>query len=497
MTMFDIDTNKIIELISYNANKPLLFNDIFFFVLLLGVLFTYSVIHKKFRLRIWFLILFSYYFYYKASGYYLILLVLVSLSDYLWGYLVYKSQTIKIKKLCLAMSILINLGLLSYFKYANFFIETVQTAMNKPITSLDILLPVGISFFIFQSMSYVIDIYRGTLKPETYLPNYLFYTAFFPQLVAGPIVCAKDFLPQIRNNSVLSKENWGEAFMLILMGLFKKCIVSDYISVNFVDRVFDAPTLYSGLENLFAIYGYAIQIYCDFSGYSDMAIGIALLFGYRFNANFNSPYASATITEFWHKWHISLSTWLKEYLYISLGGNKNGKYKMYRNLLLTMLLGGLWHGAAGRYILWGGLHGFYLVVHKLLMSFYPKLKVKGEDMSVFHRVIATFVTFNLVCFGWIFFRAESIKDGLSMLGQIFTQFNVVNLFPFICGYFEIILLMVIVFAAQFTPLALKNKVKLFFIESSWIQKSVLLLILIIFIAQIKSSEIQPFIYFQF
>ena len=375
MTMFDIDTNKIIELILYNANKPLLFNDIFFFILLLGVLFSYSIIHKKNRLRVWFLILFSYYFYYKASGFYLILLVLVSLSDYLWGYLVYKSQDIKIKKLCLTMSILINLGLLSYFKYADFFIETIQTAINKPITSLDILLPVGISFFIFQSMSYVIDIYRGTLKPETYLPNYLFYTAFFPQLVAGPIVCAKDFLPQIRNNSVLSKENWGEAFMLILMGLFKKCIVSDYISVNFVDRVFDAPTLYSGLENLFAIYGYAIQIYCDFSGYSDMAIGIALLFGYRFNANFNSPYASATITEFWHRWHISLSTWLKEYLYISLGGNKKGKYKMYRNLLLTMLLGGLWHGAAGRYILWGGLHGFYLVVHKLLMSFFPKLKV--------------------------------------------------------------------------------------------------------------------------
>ena len=495
--MFDIDTNKIIELISYNANKPLLFNDIFFFVLLLGVLFTYSIIYKKLRLRIWFLILFSYYFYYKASGYYLILLVLVSLSDYLWGYLVYKAQTIKIKKLCLAMSVFINLGLLSYFKYANFFIETVQTAMNKPITSLDILLPVGISFFIFQSMSYVIDIYRGTLKPETYLPNYLFYTAFFPQLVAGPIVCAKDFLPQINNRKVFSKEDWGEAFMLILMGLFKKCVVSDYISVNFVDRVFDAPTLYSGLENLFAIYGYAIQIYCDFSGYSDMAIGIALLFGYRFNANFNSPYASATITEFWHKWHISLSTWLKEYLYISLGGNKNGKYKMYRNLLLTMLLGGLWHGAAGRYILWGGLHGFYLVVHKLLMSFFPKLKVKGEDMSVSHRIIATFVTFNLVCFGWIFFRAESIKDGFSMLNQIFTQFNLINLFPFICGYFQIILLMVIVFAAQFTPLVLKNKVKLFFIESSWIQKSVLLLILIIFIAQIKSSDIQPFIYFQF
>ncbi len=198
--------------------------------------------------------------------------------------------------------------------------------------------------------------------------DYLFYVSFFPQLVAGPIVRAKDFIPQIYRPIRVTQQEFGEGLFLILSGLIKKAIISDYISLNFVDRVFDAPTLYSGFENLMAIYGYALQIYCDFSGYSDMAIGIALWLGFRFNINFDSPYRSATITEFWRRWHISLSSWLRDYLYIPLGGSRRGRLRTYLNLLITMLLGGLWHGASLRFILWGGMHGVALALHKLYMQ---------------------------------------------------------------------------------------------------------------------------------
>ena len=265
----------------------------------------------------------------------------------------------------------INLGLLCYFKYTNFFGMMIASLTGGHFEIRNIFLPIGISFYIFQSMSYVIDIYRGNIKPLQLFVDYLFYVSFFPQLVAGPIVRARDFLPQILQKPVVSKEMFGEGVFLIIAGLFKKAVISDYISLNFVDRVFENPLLYSGFENLMGIWGYALQIYCDFSGYSDMAIGLALLLGFRFNRNFDSPYQSATITEFWRRWHISLSSWLKDYLYISLGGNRKGRLRIYVNLMITMLLGGLWHGASWQFVLWGALHGAALCLHKLAMNIIP------------------------------------------------------------------------------------------------------------------------------
>ena len=275
----------------------------------------------------------------------------------------------------------VNLGMLAYFKYTNFLIDIANQMFGQGFMQFqNIFLPVGISFFVFQSMSYTIDIYRGQLKPLDNWCDYLFYLSFFPQLVAGPIVRARDFIPQIRQNPiVVTREMFGTGVFLILTGLFKKAIISDYISLNFVDRIFDEPLLYSGFECLAGIYGYALQIYCDFSGYSDMAIGIALLLGFRFPKNFDAPYKSATITEFWRRWHISLSTWLRDYLYISLGGNRKGKLRTYGNLFITMLLGGLWHGAAVRFILWGALHGAALALHKLWMAVVPGAKATGVD----------------------------------------------------------------------------------------------------------------------
>lgn len=217
-------------------------------------------------------------------------------------------------------------------------------------------------------MSYTIDVYRRQITPLGSLLDYAFYVSFFPQLVAGPIVRARDFIPQIRRPLFVSREMFGRGIFLIVSGLFKKAVISDYISVNFVERIFDNPTLYSGVENLMGVYGYALQIYCDFSGYSDMAIGIALLLGFHFNINFDSPYKSASITEFWRRWHISLSSWLRDYLYISLGGNRKGKIRQYANLIITMFLGGLWHGASWNFVLWGMMHGVALAAHKCWMT---------------------------------------------------------------------------------------------------------------------------------
>lgn len=495
--MYNIDFEKLVDIFRYNSSDPLIFNSSFFLFFLTGVLLVYAFARKYEPFKIMFLVGCSFFFYYKTSGLFFFLILFITTTDFLASHLIYHSTTKEKKRMWLFLSLFVDLGILFYFKYTNFLLDIFQNIFDQPSSSLDILLPVGISFFIFQSLSYTIDVYRGNIVPLDRIIDYVFYVSFFPQLVAGPIVRAKDFIPQIHQSTPLKKEIWGEAFTLILLGLFKKCIISDYISTNFVDRVFDDPTLYSGVENLFAVYGYAVQIYCDFSGYSDMAIGIALLFGYRFSINFDLPYKSASITEFWRRWHISLSTWLKDYLYISLGGNRKGKKRMYLNLMLTMLLGGLWHGASLRFLLWGGLHGLYLVVHKLFMSVFPSLKVKGSDMSFWQRIIGTVVTFNLVCLGWIFFRADSMEKGKSVLSQIFFHFNGTVFFPFVKEYAVILLLIGTCLFSQFIPHRMIAQAKLRVSDTSWMVKSILLVILIILIAQVKSSELQPFIYFQF
>ena len=351
-----IDWDKLIQVLTYNPKQPMIFSSGLFLFLFLGFTLVYMLLQRKTTARLLFVTLFSYYFYYKSSGIYFFLLGVVTVSDFLLARIMERTTDSVRRKLLVIISLCINLGLLVYFKYTNFFYEMLAPFWGGEFHALDIFLPVGISFFTFQSLSYTLDVYRRDLKPLDHLLDYAFYVSFFPQLVAGPIVRARDFIPQIRQPLFVSKEMFGEGVFFILSGLFKKAVISDYISVNFVERIFDNPGLYSGLENLFGVYGYALQIYCDFSGYSDMAIGIALLLGFRFPINFNSPYKSDSVTDFWHRWHISLSTWLRDYLYISLGGNRKGKIRTYINLALTMLLGGLWHGASWNFIVWGGLH---------------------------------------------------------------------------------------------------------------------------------------------
>ena len=490
---------KLLALLAYDASSPLIFSSGLFLFLFAGFMLLYGAFRRAPMARIVYVILFSLYFYYKSSGIYFLLLVFAAASDFAIAQAMARTTRRGARRGLVALSVLVNLSMLGYFKYTNFLIDIANQLFGQGFLQFqNIFLPVGISFFVFQSMSYTIDVYRGQLKPLSNWLDYLFYLSFFPQLVAGPIVRARDFIPQIRRNPVVvTREMFGTGVFLILTGLFKKAIISDYISLNFVDRIFDEPLLYSGFECLAGIYGYALQIYCDFSGYSDMAIGIALLLGFRFPKNFDSPYKSATITEFWRRWHISLSTWLKDYLYISLGGNRKGRFRTYVNLVVTMLLGGLWHGAAPRFVLWGGFHGLLLALHKFLMRLFPRMKATGADMKRGWRIAGIFVTFHLVCLGWIFFRARDVGTGADILEQVFTNFDISLIPNIITGYWEIFAMMLVGYVAHFTPRRLQERACDAVIRNPLAVNALLIVVIIWVVMQVKSADIQPFIYFQF
>ena len=491
--------DRVLPLLSYDPQAPMLFSSGLFLFLFSAFAFFYGFMRRTPALRIWYVIAFSLYFYYKSSGIYLLLLVGVSVSDFWIGRAIAHVSSRHAQRALVALSIAADLAVLGYFKYTNFFIEITRDLFGAGFLEFqNIFLPVGISFFLFQSLSYTIDIYRGSLKPVDRWGDYLFYLSFFPQLVAGPIVRARDFLVQIRQNPItVSREMFGTGIYLIAIGLFKKAVISDYISLNFVDRIFDDPALYSGMECLAAVYGYALQIYCDFSGYSDMAIGLALLLGFRFPKNFDAPYHSATITEFWRRWHISLSSWLKDYLYISLGGNRKGHLRTYLNLIVTMLLGGLWHGAAWRFVLWGGWHGASLAVHKWFMAHVPGFKAQGADMPRWRRIIGIVVTFHVVCFGWIMFRASDLQTARNMLSQIFTDFKPELIPQVVSGYAAVMGLMAVGYLLHLMPVRSELWAQRTVTESPLPVKVVTIAVLVWAVMLIKSAEIQPFIYFQF
>lgn len=368
-------------------------------------------------------------------------------------------------------------------------------AGGESLDTLDLPVLIGISFFTFQSMSYLIDVYRRDMPATRSLTDFAFFTSFFPTLLAGPILRARTFLPQLRQPVIVTHQMMGLGTWFIIMGLFKKCIISDYISINFVSRIFDNPALYSGLENLLGVYGYALQLYCDFSGYSDMAIGIALWMGFHIPANFRAPYKSDSITDFWRRWHISLSTWLRDYLYISLGGNRCSRPRMYLNQFLTMLLGGLWHGASWNFVIWGSVHGVALCAHKAWQ------RITGHDKHYhptgLRRIGAIILTFHIVCFSWLFFAGSSFEASAAMLTQIFTNFRPDLITQFVAGYPEVTALMLTGFALHFLPTRWNDRAGEIMGRTPSILLALLLVAMIIWVIQVKGSEIQPFIYFNF
>lgn len=489
--MLNIDFDKLLEQLSYQPKAPIIFSSGLFLYLFVAFMAIYALVYKHQRLRMLYLIAFSIFFYYKSSGFYFLLLIGLALVDYTLARIMAGTENKHKRLMLLVTSLTVNLGMLGYFKYTNFLFASFYELINQPFDPFNIFLPVGISFFTFQSLSYTIDVYRREIQPVKSLTEFAFFVTFFPQMVAGPIVRAADFIPQIYKTPFVSKADFGKAIFLISSGLIKKVIISDYISLNFVDRIFDAPTLYTGFENLMGVYGYALQIYCDFSGYSDMAIGIALLMGYQLALNFDSPYQSASITEFWRRWHISLSSWLRDYLYISLGGNRKGKIRTYFNLLITMLLGGLWHGAALRFIVWGALHGTMLAIEKALK---PLLKI---PQNTFTKLLGVFFTFHFVCFSWIFFRAADMQTAGAVINQIATNFHPEIVSEFIYGYPMALSLIVAGYLLHFTSRKTEYIYQKLIIGLPFVLKIVYLSAIIYAVIQIKSSDIQPFIYFQF
>lgn len=571
-----IDWEQLTNLIRYRPDYPLLFSTAEFFVLFILFYGGYLALLRKFNWRILYTLAFSLFFYYQSSGWFFFLLIASTLVDFGLGHCIYISKEKARKRFYLILSLVANLGMLGYFKYTNFLLGSLNEIIGSNFAFQNIFLPVGISFFTFQTLSYSIDIYRGQLVPLTAditgwrsfwqrLLDFGFFVSFFPQLVAGPIVRASDFIPQIRRKPRLSKRAMGQAFLLIMGGLFKKAVISDYISINFVDRVFESPMLYSGFENLLAAYGYAIQIYCDFSGYSDMAIGLALLMGFILPENFRRPYQAFSLQDFWRRWHISLSTWLRDYLYISMGGNRKGKRRTYLHLMVTMLLGGLWHGASWVFIIWGGLHGLGLAFERALRQkgtiWNPALRsllllstlhlagfiVVGiqraagtidpmrlqnvllgnsalwliwillwligwlidvvrqrTDTYPASHVMSVVLIFHFVTFGWVFFRAGALHAPLpplvatqAMLSQIMGSFNWALIPQVVSGYQAVAGLIALGLVLHYVPRRFTFWLERTFTASPIVLQSMVVALVIWIVIQTTSSEVVPFIYFQF
>ncbi len=480
----------------YNPENPLLFNSGFFVFFFVAFMMLYFIFRNHFRIRASILSFFSLYFFYKASGSFVILVLISATVDFLLSNALFKSQKQLHKKLYLITSIVFNLGMLFYFKYTDFFISLTNHFLEKPLNPLHILLPIGISFYTFENISYVVDVFKKEIEPEKSFINYLLFLSFFPKLVMGPIVRAKDFIPQLKKSYFVSNDYLSRGFFLIISGLFKKLIISDYITLNFVNFVYDTPNLHTGLECLLATYAYAIVIYCDFSGYSEIAIGIALWLGIEIPANFRTPYQSSSIQEFWRRWHISLSSWLRDYLYISLGGNRKGTFRTYINLFITMLLGGFWHGASWNFIIWGALHGSVLGAHKYFTSF-DFYKNWHFSKSKFYTLFSAILTFHFVCFCWIFFRAETINEAQIIIRQIFFNFTLLGIEKFITNYKNVLLMMTLGYILHLIPS------KFSFNEWKWVKEKPVFFYVLFFIlfliaySQLKSAESVMPIYLQF
>lgn len=445
-----IDWVKVQHQFMYDSKNPLLFNSGFFiYFLFFFILFYYSVRKNNYH-RALVLSLFSLYFFYKASGFFVFLVIATSIFNYALSTWIFILKHLIARKAILILSIVFNLGVLFYFKYTDFAIELVNSWSTLHFNALHLILPIGISFYTFENLSYTIDVYRNEIEPEKKIVNYLLFLSFFPKLVMGPIVRAKDFIPQLKKPYFVSATDFSKGFYLIISGLIKKLIISDYISLNLVDYVFDGPNLHNGFECLMAMYGYAIVIYCDFSGYSDVAIGISKWLGITIPPNFLSPYQSTSISEFWRRWHISLSSWLRDYLYIPLGGNKGGKVKTNINLFLTMLLGGFWHGASFNFIIWGALHGFGLIINKFWTAIFGSFERRFVPKKI-STLFFGLVTFHFVCFCWIFFRAADLPTAMQFIHQIQFEFTFTNSTSFVENYKIVLIMIAIGFIIHLIP----------------------------------------------
>lgn len=487
--------SRALSLLQYDAAHPMLFNTGLFLVLFLIFICIYQAVRYHRTAKMLLVTGFSLFFYYKSGGACVFILCGMCLADWLLGMALTKVSIGWQRRAIVAANVMINVGMLVWFKYFNLIGEAFASISGGHFDALDILLPAGISFITFRSISYIVDVYRGVMEPCRSLADYTFFLTFFPPLLAGPVVRARDMIPQIKANAQPTSAMISEGIFLLMIGMVKKVVIADYISGNFVDRIFDNPALYTGFENLMGAIGFTIQLYCDFSGYSDMAIGLALIMGFRFKENFAAPFKAQNPTEFWHRWHISLSTWLRDYIYIPLGGNRRGRFRAYFNQFITMVIGGLWHGASWMYVLWGAYHGLLLVIHKACRNIWrlPEALV-GHPLI---RLSNMAVTFALVVAGFVLFRASSLESAGIMAVQIFSDFHAAVAPQFVEGYLLIVLALGVGLLAHLTPRQWTVRASTAYIALPLPLQAILLAAVVFFVIQTRQSELVPFIYLQY
>ncbi len=433
---------------------------------------------------------FSLFFAYKANGVLMLLLpATVVISYYLTRLMAEKEDTER--KCWMWITVLIDLAPLVYYKYTNFLIEIFNEMTATNFAPLSIILPIGISFYTFQAISYTVDVFKGRFDEEVSLLEYFFYLTFFPLLIAGPITRAETLIPQIKHRYHIGDEMVYTGLWLIMSGLIKKALIADYIA-QYNNWIFDDPTAYSGFECLMGSLGYTLQIYCDFSGYSDISIGIASLLGIQLKENFNYPYQSLNLQEFWRRWHISLSTWFRDYVYIPLGGNRKGSWRTYLNNFITMLVAGLWHGASWMFVIWGALHGLVLVIHKACKPWLDRIP------NTWYVKLASFVlTFSFVNVAWIFFRAHDLQTVADMIRTMVCDFSIDYFVPFVETRTMWVVFVVLGYGLHAMRKNHVDRLKSLYIDSPYTLKLLLLFIVLQFVINFRQSDIQPFIYAQF
>lgn len=555
------------DIFSFNPASPLIFTKFFFWAFFVVLITIYSTIYQKIGLRNIFLGIVSIFFYYKTSGLFFLLLIFSTITDYWIGIGLGKTEKPIKRKLLLATSVFLNLGTLIYFKYAYFFTDAYNQIFQSDYHVInwlaywsngyagthfdidEIILPVGVSFFTFQVISYSVDVYRRLIKPVENMSDFAFYVAYFPQLVAGPIVRANEFVPQIYKPYKVTHYEFGLALFWILNGMIKKMIIGDYMAVNFIDRVFDYPENYTGFGVLMSLFTYSLQVYADFSGYTDIAIGVSLWMGFRLPTNFNSPYKARNVSEFWKRWHMSLSTWLKDYLYIPLGGNRRSTFGTYFwsfiimafvvmisgqywltsliifgslslvsglgslvykplrrsiitniNLMITMVIGGLWHGASWNFVIWGALNGVALVIYKEWKKISPYEK-NNHWMITAWKV---FFTFTFISFTRLFFRAGDIKNtgnGMElvdrMVHQLLHNWSIDACLKIVQNHWGVFVVFIIGMIIHWLPVSAKQSYRNYFIRSHPALKVLFTTAVVFLIYQFITSDLQAFIYFQF
>ena len=544
----------IYDIFEFSKKYPLDFTQMSFWIFFVIVYAGFALTYKRLFIRNLFLFLVSCFFYYKTSGLFVMLLLFSTVTDFYFG-----RQIEGRRKLFVTLSVCLNLFVLSYFKYAYFFTDAYNTIFHtdhkvfnylaywgngfhsKGYFSVDeIVLPVGISFYTFQTISYTVDIYRRKLKSLDSILDFGLYVTFFPQLVAGPIVRAEEFVPQLLRPTQITKEDFNRATYFIFKGLIKKMLFANFIAVEFLDRVFEMPTMYSGFTNLMALVGYSLQVYGDFAGYTDIAIGLALLMGFELPRNFNSPYKAINTGDFWKRWHISLSTWLKDYLYIPLGGNRTGSWasvtialvlvsvaligvgnpyfsliigvlllggtllamKSERfqhyittniNLMLTMVLGGLWHGASWKYILWGGINGLGIVFYKLWRKVSP-YEHSTHWLAHFWKVFSTFI---FIVFVRLYFRGEDMERIGQFYDQLWNNMDLSSSGQVLWYFRDAFAVIVLGYTVHWLPQSLKDKIEEAYYQSPIWVKVLIMAVVAVICYQTFSNDAPAFIYFQF